>query len=155
MRRLDRDIAGVKARIDVAVAAAKTSVIDVHRVGPIVAALVIGHTGDATRFASRNHYASYNGTAPLEASSGPKAVGPAPGMVDDADYRADGRAVALEVWVFEFDSRARSFLGDESRFEFAGTPAGSGARGSTSAWRSGGALACGARERAARQGCQS
>jgi transposase len=72
VRRLDRDIAGVKARIEVAVVAAKPSVTDVHGVGPVVAALVIGHTGDATRFASRNHYASYNGTAPLEASSGPK-----------------------------------------------------------------------------------
>ena len=42
----------------------KTSVTDVYGVGPIVAALIIGHSGDITRFASRHHYASYNGTAP-------------------------------------------------------------------------------------------
>ena len=34
--------------------------------------IVLGHSGDVTRFASRHHYASYNGTAPFEASSGPK-----------------------------------------------------------------------------------
>lgn len=34
------------------------------------AAKIIGHSGDVRRFASRNHYASYNGTAPLDASSG-------------------------------------------------------------------------------------
>ena len=37
-----------------------------------MAALVIGHSGDIGRFASRHHYASYNGSAPVEASSGPK-----------------------------------------------------------------------------------
>jgi len=35
-----------------------------------VAALLIGHTGDITRFPTRGHYASYNGTARIEASSG-------------------------------------------------------------------------------------
>ena len=39
--------------------------------GPVTAALVLGHSGEVGRFAARNHYASYNGTAPLEASSGP------------------------------------------------------------------------------------
>jgi transposase len=41
-------------------------------VGPIVAALILGHSGDITRFPTAGHYASYNGTAPIEASSGPK-----------------------------------------------------------------------------------
>ena len=45
---------------------------DVYGVGPVVAAIIVGHTGDVRRFWTRNHYASYNGTAPLEASSGPK-----------------------------------------------------------------------------------
>ena len=38
-------------------------------VGPIVAAAILGHSGDVPRFASRHHYASYNGTAPIDASS--------------------------------------------------------------------------------------
>jgi transposase len=43
----------------------------VHGVGPIVAAYLIGYTGDARRFATVGHYARYNATAPIEASSGP------------------------------------------------------------------------------------
>lgn len=72
VRRLDRDTKTLKARIVVAVAASKTSVVTINGVGPVVAALILGHSGDVARFASRHHYASYNGTAPIEASSGPK-----------------------------------------------------------------------------------
>jgi transposase len=72
LRRLDAAIKSVKGRIAVEVEAAKTSTTEVFGVGPVVAALVLGHSGDVGRIASRNHYASYNGTAPLEASSGPK-----------------------------------------------------------------------------------
>jgi transposase len=70
VRRLDRNIAEVKKRITAAVAASGTSVTEVYGVGPIVAALLIGHSGDITRFPTKGHYASYNGTAPIEASSG-------------------------------------------------------------------------------------
>jgi transposase len=35
---------------------------------------VIGDAGDVTRFASRDHFASYNGTAPIEVSSGNRKV---------------------------------------------------------------------------------
>ena len=45
---------------------------DVYGVGPIVAALLIGYTGDIGRFASADHYAAYNGTAPVEVSSAGK-----------------------------------------------------------------------------------
>jgi transposase len=72
VRRLDRAIAQIKTQIGVAVAASGTSLTDVYGVGPIVAALLIGHSGDITRFPSAGHYASYNGTASIEASSGPK-----------------------------------------------------------------------------------
>jgi transposase len=69
--RLRAAIADSKARIGVAVLASKTSVTDVYGVGPIVAAIIIGQSGNVARFASRDHYASYNATAPVEASSGP------------------------------------------------------------------------------------
>ena len=72
VRRLDHELAAIKARISIAVQAAHTSLTELHGVGPVVAALVIGHTGDVSRFASKHHYASYNGSAPIEASSGPK-----------------------------------------------------------------------------------
>ena len=70
VRRLDKSLAEVKKRTTAAVAASGTNVTEVYGVGPIVAALLIGHTGDITRFPTKNHYASYNGTAPIEASSG-------------------------------------------------------------------------------------
>jgi transposase len=43
---------------------------DIHGVGPVVAARVLADTGDVTRFADRNRFASWTGTAPLDASSG-------------------------------------------------------------------------------------
>lgn len=73
VRRLDRDIAAVKVRIADAVAAADTALLELHGVGPIVAAIVLGHVGDPRRFPTRDRFASYNGTAPIEASSGPRA----------------------------------------------------------------------------------
>ena len=72
IRHLDRDIKANKTLIRHAVLAAETTVTDVYGVGPIVAAFLIGYTGDPTRFASGDHYAAYNGTAPIEVSSGGK-----------------------------------------------------------------------------------
>jgi transposase len=71
IRRLDRDLAQLAERIKTAVAVSGTTVTDIVGVGPIVAAYLIGHTGDISRFPSAGHYARYNGTAPIEASSGP------------------------------------------------------------------------------------
>lgn len=34
-------------------------------------AIILGHTGNIGRFRSAGHYARYNATAPIEASSGP------------------------------------------------------------------------------------
>jgi transposase len=57
IRRLDRNIAEVKKRTTGAVAASGTTVTEIYGVGPIVAALLIGHTGDITRFPTKGHYA--------------------------------------------------------------------------------------------------
>jgi transposase len=43
---------------------------DLHGIGPSGAARLIGDVADISRFASRGHFASWNGTAPLDASSG-------------------------------------------------------------------------------------
>lgn len=72
VRRLDTEIALSKRRVVVAVDAADTTLTELYGVGPVVAAIIIGHVGDARRFPSRDHFASYNATAPIEASSGPK-----------------------------------------------------------------------------------
>jgi hypothetical protein len=41
---------------------------DLHGVGPVVAARVLADVGDVARFADRNRFASWTGTAPLDAS---------------------------------------------------------------------------------------
>jgi transposase len=73
VRRTDTDLIELKARIATSVNHAATSVTDVFGVGPIMAAYLIGYSGDITRFATAGHYARYNATAPIEASSGPNA----------------------------------------------------------------------------------
>ena len=72
LRRFDRDIAALKARISDGVTASATTLLEIHGVGPIVAAIILGQVGDARRFPTRDRFAAYNGTAPIEASSGPR-----------------------------------------------------------------------------------
>jgi transposase len=43
---------------------------DLNGIGPSSAARLVGDVGDIHRFASRAHFASWNGTAPIDASSG-------------------------------------------------------------------------------------
>ena len=59
-----------KRRITTAVTASATSLTTICGVGPITAAMIIGESGSVDRFSSKHHYASYNATAPIEASSG-------------------------------------------------------------------------------------
>jgi transposase len=47
-----------------------STLMELPGVGPIVAARVLADVGDVTRFADRNRFASWTGTAPIEASSG-------------------------------------------------------------------------------------
>jgi transposase len=61
-----------KQRINTALAASGTSLTTISGVGPICAAMIIGESGNIDRFKSKHHFASYNATAPVEASSGPK-----------------------------------------------------------------------------------
>ena len=74
LARIDAQMADTKKRVAAAVTASKTTATDLFGVGPIVAAIVIGDTGDIARFATRDHFAAYNGTAPIEVSSGPRKI---------------------------------------------------------------------------------
>ena len=51
-------------------AASGTTLREIFGVGPIVAAMLIGYSGDPTRFATAGRSAAYTGTAPVEFSSG-------------------------------------------------------------------------------------
>lgn len=70
IRRADRQLKALAAEVNHAVAASGTTLPELLGIGAILAAKIIGHAGDITRFASKAHFASYTGTAPVEASSG-------------------------------------------------------------------------------------
>jgi transposase len=70
VRRLDREVKTASQAICTAVREHGTSLTEVYGVGPVLAAKLLGHAGDVTRFKDRDHFASSTGTAPVEASSG-------------------------------------------------------------------------------------
>jgi transposase len=74
LRRIDEQMREAKKRLATAVAASGSTLSELYGVGPVVAAIVIGETGDVRRFSSRDRFAAYNATAPVEVSSGPRKV---------------------------------------------------------------------------------
>jgi transposase len=74
LRRTGTQRRDVQRKLAVAVKAPGTTVTEIFGVGPAVAAAVIGDVGDISRFASRDCFAAYNGTAPVEVSSGSRVV---------------------------------------------------------------------------------
>ena len=74
LERIDAQRREAKRRTARAVAATRTSINDVYRVGPIVAGTVLGYVRDIRRFPTRDRFASYNGTAPIEVSSGDRKI---------------------------------------------------------------------------------
>jgi transposase len=74
IEHLDRVVKDSRARITAAVAASGTTLTDVFGIGPIIAAMLIGFSGDPLRFTTASRYAAYTGTAPIEFSSGGRIV---------------------------------------------------------------------------------
>lgn len=74
VRVLDSQLKASHRRIREAVRASNTSVTELFGVGPIIACMAIGYSRDIRRFPNRDHYASYNGTAPIEFSSAGRVV---------------------------------------------------------------------------------
>jgi transposase len=70
VRTLDRKIADLNGRIEAEVEASGTTLTEIFGIGPILAAKIIGTVGNVVRFPTKAHFASYAGTAPVEASSG-------------------------------------------------------------------------------------
>ena len=67
---VDAKIKKATAELKVMVLARDSRLMDLHGVGPVVAARILADVGDVARFADRNRFASWTGTAPLDASSG-------------------------------------------------------------------------------------
>ena len=70
LRRIDGQLRDAKRRLAKIVKESKTTLTEIYGVGPIVAATVIGDVAEISRFSSKDRFAAYNGTAPIEASSG-------------------------------------------------------------------------------------
>jgi hypothetical protein len=70
IRRLDRALDAIRVRIDAAMATSKTTLTRIYGIGTLNAAVILAEVGDVGRFPSRDHLASYAGTAPLAVSSG-------------------------------------------------------------------------------------
>jgi hypothetical protein len=74
LRRFDVQMRDTKKKLAVVVKAAGTTLTEIFGVGPVVAATVIGDVTNVSRFPGRDHFAAYNGTAPIEVSSGNRKI---------------------------------------------------------------------------------
>ena len=74
LRRLDEQMKQAKKKLAAAVKASGTTLTEIFGVGPVVAAIVLGEAEDAAWFRDRDRFAAYNGTAPVEVSSGRRKV---------------------------------------------------------------------------------
>ena len=74
MRRLDAQLRDTRKKLAAAVKAPGTTLTGVSGVGPVIAGTIIGDVADVSRFPGRSHFASYNGTAPVEVSSGNRKI---------------------------------------------------------------------------------
>jgi transposase len=70
IERLDVRLKAMKAELKAAVLATGSQLMDIHGIGPAGAARILADAGDVARFPGRSHFASWNGTAPIDASSG-------------------------------------------------------------------------------------
>ncbi|MGB8652249.1 MAG: transposase [Mycobacteriales bacterium] len=60
----------MKTRITEVLSEQPSHVQDVFGLGAVTSAMILGEVGDVRRFPSKHHFASYTGTAPIDASSG-------------------------------------------------------------------------------------
>ncbi len=67
---VEKKIKTLTKELKVMVLARGSTLMDLPGVGPVVAARILADVGDVARFADRNRFASWTGTAPLDASSG-------------------------------------------------------------------------------------
>jgi transposase len=74
LRRIDAQIRQARNKLTAAVRASGTTLTQVYGVGPVIAAIVLGCAAEVSRFASRDQFAAYNGTAPIEVSSGSRKI---------------------------------------------------------------------------------
>jgi transposase len=70
LERLDAKLKAMKTELKAAVLASGSHLMDIHGIGPAGAARILADVGHVARFPNRAHFASWTGTAPIDASSG-------------------------------------------------------------------------------------
>jgi hypothetical protein len=70
LERLNTQRKALRKRIVAAAAASGTTLTDIFGIAEVGAAVILGQVGDVTRFPTADRFAAYNGTAPIEWSSG-------------------------------------------------------------------------------------
>lgn len=70
LRALDRHLKAITAQIAGMVKDNGTGLTDLYGIGPVIAGRILAEVADVSRFKSNHHFASYNGTAPIDVSSG-------------------------------------------------------------------------------------
>ncbi len=74
LRRIDAQMRDTKKKLALVVRSSGTTLTGIFGVGPVIAATMIGYVADVSRFPSRDRFAAYNGTAPIEVSSGNRKI---------------------------------------------------------------------------------
>jgi transposase len=69
LERLDRQISKLDVELADLVDNTPTALRDLYGVGVITTALILGEVGNVARFKNKDHFASYNGTAPADRGS--------------------------------------------------------------------------------------
>jgi transposase len=67
---IDKKIKAANAQLTELIESTGSTLQQLNGIGPSGAARLLGDIGDVSRFANRDHFASWNGTAPIDASSG-------------------------------------------------------------------------------------
>jgi transposase len=73
LEAIDKKTRALDKELSALVTARGSTLMQLHGIGPSGAARLLADVGDVRRFASRDRFASWNGTAPLDASSGSQA----------------------------------------------------------------------------------
>ena len=70
LMRIEAQLKASTKELTAAVLATGSTLMDLRGIGPVNAARILADVGDIARFPTKAHFASWNGTAPLDASSG-------------------------------------------------------------------------------------
>jgi transposase len=73
IRALDARLKYIGGQIAALVTASGTTLTSLFGIGPVIAGRILAEVGDIARFATKDKFASYNGTAPIDVSSGDQA----------------------------------------------------------------------------------